>query len=215
MATIRIRRVRDWLVRAADPDAPVMGEFGLDEIRRIGERACERQQWDYAVDFHKVELRQHDKVYEQINACFVVAAPDGRVAAWYSSERHRPDVAATKVTPATAATIATCDWVIGEVFAPAQQRRGARTLLPLAQATARVLHARTWQVPPDERDRLLEQFARCRAAHRPDTTLLLTASTDVLTAAAALLDAGVPVAARDLLKAARPKMPRKPRRGAA
>ena len=123
-----------------------------------------------------------------------IADPIGRVGVWVST------AAQYRLTPAKAAACALGDPAVAVYWDATRTRGGSRDLRRVACAAARVLHARTFGYPPEERDVLLAEFATHKT--RPPTRVILQASVETLAAASALYQVRRADVAVELIKLA-------------
>ncbi len=177
------------------------GDVGADlapalDLARHAVRAATWQLRAELIGHGTAAADPHVSSAPQIDARVVIAAPDGRAAAWMgilpTRRRTLDDAVAALTGDARVA------WLWGD----GQPRQGARDGVPLALAAARALHARAHGQPPAERDAWLAAYLELPARERPPTAALLGACDDALAAGLALATIGRRTAARALLRGA-------------
>jgi hypothetical protein len=165
----------------------------------LGERAQQTAAWQYHCA-HGGSVANSYRYRAETEAVVAIAAPDGAVAVWYARAN------AHAVTLRSAARAAVESSLIADVWSAPANRPGPRGRGALVRAEARLLHARVFGRPVDERDRFLAEYLQ--APLRPATAVLLTAPIDALAAASALRQTGqIRQANRLIVRAARLAVP--------
>jgi hypothetical protein len=165
-------------------------DFDCSDAAEWGHFALKSQRWQ--VHCAHVTAGTASKV----EAAVAIAAPDGRVAVWYGQvparaveKQHtkRHNVNRRTTTDYLAVRGVTGCAAFAACWDPKRTLGGDRDVSALAMAAGRVLHAEAFGEAPSPRDLLLAEFALLVGADRPDTTVLLQASDNALTAASALV----------------------------
>jgi hypothetical protein len=177
------------------PPVTTQVDYSMADVVEAAEHAYRNKIWYFVQDSARSPRYSVGEIL--VETMVLIAAPDARVCVCYGHWRRRPlpmpptersEAPGTVAVEPMVAAMAAAGYAIGQWWS-GRDSTYVRDPRPLAEAAARVLHAKTFDEKPVERDEYLAEWLERRPRLRPSTKQLLNARNDTLAAASAALHA--------------------------